>query len=156
MGELQRAGGAPERAGYPWPMKLLRGVVIASGAYDVLLGGALLFALDQVRQLFGTEPPLFPIHANLNGLFALAIGLGYFLVLKNLDANRWYLWIMGPVLKGGGALLFVVDFWLRDSPPLFLAFAASDGVLAALTTVALVATRGESGVSAGNGETPLP
>ncbi len=121
-------------------MKLLLGVVVVSGIYDVLLGGALLFALEEVRQLFGTEPPLFPVHANLNGLFALAVGLGYFAILKNLEANRWYIWIMGPVLKGGGALLFVLDFLLRDSPPLFLVFAATDGVLAAVTTVALVAT----------------
>lgn len=131
---------------------MLLGVVIVSGVYDVLLGGALLFALDEVRQLFGTEPPRFPIHANLNGLFALAIGLGYFAILKNLEANRWYVWIMGPVLKGGGALLFVLDFVLRESPPLFLAFAASDGVLAAVTAVALLLSserdRGGNGVAA--------
>ncbi len=133
-------------------MRLLLGVVVVSGIYDVLLGGALLFALDEVRQLFGTEPPRFPIHANLNGLFALAVGLGYFAILRNLEANRWYIWIMGPVLKGGGALLFVLDFLLRDSPPLFLAFAASDGVLAAVTAVALVRTtardRGGTGTAA--------
>ena len=133
-------------------MRLLLGVVVVSGVYDVLLGGALLFALDEVRQLFGTEPPRFPVHANLNGLFALAVGLGYFAILKNLEANRWYIWIMGPVLKGGGALLFAVDFALRDSPPLFLAFAASDGVLAAVTAVALLVSsakdRGGNGVAA--------
>ena len=133
-------------------MRLLLGVVVVSGIYDVLLGGALLFALDEVRQLFGTEPPRFPIHANLNGLFALAVGLGYFAILRNLEANRWYIWIMGPVLKGGGALLFVLDFLLRDSPPLFLAFAASDGLLAAVTAVALVRAaarrRGGKGVAA--------
>lgn len=133
-------------------MRLLLGVVVVSGIYDVLLGGALLFALEEVRQLFGTEPPRFPVHANLNGLFALAVGLGYFAILKNLEANRWYIWIMGPVLKGGGALLFVLDFLLRDSPPLFLVFAATDGVLAAVTTVALVATapreRADKGVAA--------
>ncbi|MXX86833.1 MAG: hypothetical protein F4Y71_10295 [Acidobacteria bacterium] len=120
-------------------MRLLLGVVIVSGIYDVLLGGALLFALEEVRQLFGTEPPRFPIHANLNGLFALAVGLGYFAILRNLEANRWYIWIMGPVLKGGGALLFVLDFLLRDSPPLFLVFAAADGVLAAVTLAVLLA-----------------
>ena len=135
-------------------MKLLLGVVVVSGIYDVLLGGALLFALDEVRLLFGTEPPRFPIHANLNGLFALAVGLGYFAILRNLEANRWYVWIMGPVLKGGGALLFVLDFVLRDSPPLFLVFAASDGVLAAAAAVALLAAGGGTGVSTENGEAP--
>ena len=58
---------------------------------------------------------------------------------------------MGPVLKGGGTLLFVLDFALRDSPPLFLAFAASDGVLAAVTVVALLVSsakdRGGNGVA---------
>lgn len=124
-------------------MSLLRGVVVVSGIYDVLLGGALLFALEGVRHLFGTEPPLFPIHANLNGLFALAVGLGYFAILNNLEANRWYVWIMGPVLKGGGALLFLVDFALRDSPPVFLVFAASDGLLAVVTVVALLGNHGK-------------
>ena len=133
-------------------MKLLFGVVVISGIYDVLLGGALLFALEEIRQLFGTEPPRFPIHANLNGLFALAVGLGYFAILKNLEANRWYVWIMGPVLKGGGAALFVLDFMLRDSPPLFLVFAASDGVLAVVTTVALLAAGGGTDASTENGE----
>ena len=121
-------------------MRLLFAVVLVSGIYDVLLGGALLFALEEVRQVFGTEPPRFPIHANLNGLFALAVGIGYFAVLKDPPRHRWYLWIMGPFLKGGGALLFVLDFVLRSSPAAFLIFAVSDGVLAAITAVALVRT----------------
>lgn len=130
-------------------MRLLRAVVVVSGIYDVLLGGALLFFLEGVRQLFGTEPPLFPIHANLNGLFALAVGFGYFAILNNLEANRWYVWIMGPLLKGGGALLFLLDFALRHSPPAFLVFAASDGLLAIITAAALLGSarrdRGDAG-----------
>lgn len=121
-------------------MRLLFAVVLVSGMYDVLLGGALLFALEEVRQVFGTEAPRFPIHANLNGLFALAVGIGYFAVLRNPGEHRWYLWIMGPFLKGGGALLFVLDFVLRSSPAVFLVFAVSDGLLAAATAAALVRT----------------
>ena len=122
-------------------MGLLVAVVLVSGIYDVLLGGALLFTLDEVRLMFGVEPPRFPIHANLNGLFALAVGIGYFAILRRPQEHRWYLWIMGPVLKGGGALLFTLDFFLRGSPPAFLTFAAADGLLAAATAVALVRTR---------------
>ena len=118
-------------------MRFLFAVVLASGIYDLVLGGALLFGLDQVRQLLGTEAPRFPINANLNGLFAIAIGVGYFAVLRRPWEHRWYLWLMGPFLKGGGALLFAVDFLWRDSPPVFLLFAAGDGVLAAATVVAL-------------------
>ena len=43
---------------------------------------------------------------------------------------------MGPFLKGGGAVLFVLNFLLRGSPPIFLRFALSDGALATATVVA--------------------
>lgn len=118
-------------------MRLLQLVVLVSAIYDLVLGGALLFALDETGALLGIEPPEFPVNQNLNGLFALAVGAGYLAILRNPGEARWYLWIMGPVLKGGGALLFVLDFLLRESPPVFLAFAASDGILAAATVFAL-------------------
>ena len=37
------------------------------------------------------------------------------------------MWIMGPLLKGAGALVFVLDYVYRGSPASFLLFAASDG-----------------------------
>ena len=52
--------------------------------------------------------------------------------------GRAYLWIMGPLLKGGGALVFFLDYWIRHSPPAFLLFAASDGALALATLWALI------------------
>ena len=122
---------------YAASVRLLRAVVVVSGAYDLLLGGALLFALDETVRLLGVPPPEFPINANLNGLFALAVGAGYFSILRDPERGRAYLWIMGPFLKGGGAFLFVLDFLLRGSPPIFLLFALSDGALAAATVFAL-------------------
>lgn len=118
-------------------MRLLRFVALLSGLYDLLLGGALLFALDETVRLLGVPPPRFPVNANLNGLFALAVGAGYFAIVRAPERGRFYLWIMGPFLKGGGAVLFVLDFALRGSPPVFLLFAVSDGALAALTAFAL-------------------
>lgn len=118
-------------------MRLLRFVALLSGVYDLLLGGALLFALDETVRLLGVPPPRFPINANLNGLFALAVGAGYFAVVPAPERGRFYLWIMGPFLKGGGAVLFALDFALRGSPAVFLLFAVSDGALAALTAFAL-------------------
>jgi len=47
------------------------------------------------------------------------------------------MWVMGPGLKGAGAVTFVLDYLLRGSPRSFLLFAASDGALALLTLVAL-------------------
>lgn len=54
---------------------------------------------------------------------------------------RGYLWVMGPLLKGAGAGLFVADYWLGGSPPSYLLFAASDGTLALVTLWALLRVR---------------
>jgi hypothetical protein len=48
---------------------------------------------------------------------------------------------MGPVLKGAGAVTFLLDWQLRGSPASFLLFAASDGILAGITLWGLLATR---------------
>ena len=52
---------------------------------------------------------------------------------------------MGPLLKGGGALIFVLDYLFRGSPIAFLLFAASDGLLAVVTFAALVQTTDTAG-----------
>ena len=46
---------------------------------------------------------------------------------------------MGPLLKGGGALVFILDYIFRHSPASFLVFAASDGALALITLAVLFA-----------------
>jgi hypothetical protein len=48
------------------------------------------------------------------------------------------MWVMGALLKGGGAATFLLDYFLRGSPSSFLLFAASDGSLALLTLYALL------------------
>jgi len=48
--------------------------------------------------------------------------------------------VMGPLLKGAGAAAFVADYFLRGSPRSFLLFAASDGLLAAITLYALLSS----------------
>ena len=121
----------------------LRLIAAVSGVYDVLLGVGLLCARPALMQLFGMPAPVPPIHADLNGLFALAIGVGYVLPYRDPDRYRGYLWVMGPALKGLGAAWFVGDVLLRGSPTSFLLFAACDGTLAAVTAWALVATRPE-------------
>jgi hypothetical protein len=45
---------------------------------------------------------------------------------------------MNVLLKGAGAVLFLVDHYLRQSPASFLLFAASDGALALITLWALL------------------
>jgi hypothetical protein len=74
-------------------------------------------------------------------MFLVAVAAGYLLPYRDPDRYRGYLWVMGPLLKGGGALIFVLDYLFRGSPPAFLLFAASDGFLVLLTLWALTGRR---------------
>ena len=109
-----------------------------SCVYDALLGAGLLAGRSLLLDLFGLPGPVPPIHADLNGLFALAVAAGYLLPYRDPERYRGYLWVMGPLLKGGGVVLFVADHLLRGSPASFLAFAAADGTLAVWTLWALL------------------
>ncbi len=85
-------------------------------------------------------PPASPrVFSDLNGLFLLAVGVGYYLPYREPERYRGYLWVMGPLLKGGGAIVFLLDYFYRGSPASFLLFAASDGTLALVTLYALLA-----------------
>ena len=117
---------------------MLRLVAALSAVYDLLIGAALLAGRPLLVQMFGVPAPVPPVHADLNGLFALAIGVGYVLPYRDPERYRAYLWLMGPGLKGAGAILFVLDYLLRGSPASFLLFAVGDGSLALLTLWALV------------------
>jgi hypothetical protein len=97
----------------------------------------LLLFTARMAAWFGSPPPVPPIFADLNGIFLLAIGIGYWLPYRDPVRYRGYLWVMGPLLKGAGALAFVLDYLLRGSPASFLLFAASDATLATLTLIAL-------------------
>jgi hypothetical protein len=111
-----------------------------SGLYDFLVGAFLLLAGDRLALLFGVPPATPPIFSDLNGVFLVAIGTGYYLPWKDPVRYRGYLWVMGPLLKGAGAAAFLLDYFFRGSPRSFLLFAASDGALALLTLWALTAT----------------
>lgn len=120
---------------------MLRLVALVSGLYDIVVGALLLLAAPQLAARFGSRPVEPAVFADTNGLFLVCIGLGYWLPWRDPDRWRAYLWLMGPVLKFGGAALFVRDYWLRASPASFLLFAASDGALAAWTLWALLRER---------------
>jgi hypothetical protein len=119
---------------------MLRTVAAVSGLYDLVVGALLLFAAGAFASAFGVPPAQPPIFSDLNALFLIAVGSGYWLPWRDPDRYRGYLWVMGPLLKGGGAALFVADYALRGSPKSFLLFAASDGALAVWTLWALAAT----------------
>jgi len=111
--------------------------------YDALVGVTMLVGRSILVQLFAVPPPQPPIHADLNGIFLLAVAVGYLIPYRAPDSEggRAYLWVMGPMLKGAGALAFVLDYVLRGSPSSFLLFALSDGTLALLTLWGLTTSR---------------
>ena len=117
----------------------LRVVAAVSGIYDAVVGVAMIAGRSLLAQVFDVALPNPPIHADLNGVFLLAVAAGYLIPYREPDSRggRAYLWVMGPFLKGAGALTFVVDFLVRHSPRSFLLFAVSDGTLALLTLWAL-------------------
>ena len=112
-------------------------VAAISGLYDFIVGAFLLIAPGAFASLFGVPPAHPRIFSDLNALFLISVGLGYYFPWRDPYAYRGYLWVMGPFLKGAGALTFVLDYLYRGSPSSFLLFAASDGALALLTLWAL-------------------
>jgi hypothetical protein len=119
------------------PFSFVRIVAAVSGFYDAVVGLFLLLAADRFAALFGVAPAQPPIFSDLNALFLLAVGAGYYWPYRDPRGARWYLWVMGPGLKGAGAVAFLADYLVRHSPASFLLFAASDGTLAILTLAAL-------------------
>ena len=117
---------------------MLRPVAAVSGIYDTAIGLCLLLAAPTFAALFGVAAAQPPIFSDLNGLFLLCVGIGYYWPYRDPQAGRWYMWVMGVLLKTGGAVTFLLDYVFRHSPGAFLLFAASDGTLAILTLVALL------------------
>ncbi len=120
---------------------LLSAIAAISGLYDLVIGAGLLLAPVTIASWFGSAPPVPLLHVNVAGWLLVGIAIGYWQPYRHPMAHRAYLWIMGPWVKGGGALLFVVDHVVRQSPASFLLFAVTDGALALVTLWALLVTR---------------
>src|SRR5215210_847961 len=119
---------------------MLRIIAAVSGLYDAVVGALLLCAADRFAAAFGVLPATPRIFSDLNGLFLLAVGAGYYFPWRDPARHRGYLWLMGVMLKGAGAAAFLSDYYFRGSPKAFLLFAASDGLLSALTLWGLLVT----------------
>jgi len=120
---------------------MLRAVAAISGLYDTVVGALLLLASAWLASAFGVPPAQPPIFSDLNGLFLVCVGVGYYWPYRDPAGARWYLWVMGPLLKGAGAAAFLIDYLVRHSPASFLLFAGADGTLALLTWLALLSAR---------------
>ena len=115
----------------------LKTLALISGIYDLLIAVPMLLAPEATARLFGAPPPVPVLNAQLNGVFALSLALGYFWAAGDIRGRRGFLWVAGVLAKGLGAALFVMDHFSQGSPAAFLLFAATDGTLAALTLVLL-------------------
>lgn len=119
---------------------MLSRIAAISGLYDTIVGALLLCAPGWLASTFGVPAASPRIFSDLNALFLLAVGAGYYFPWRDPSRHRGYMWVMGPFLKGAGAIAFVLDYFLRGSPASFLLFAASDGALAVVTLYALLVT----------------
>ena len=111
-----------------------------SGLYDIAVGAFLVLGALQMASIFGITPANPPVFSDLNAVFLLAVGSGYYLPWRDPDRYRGYLWVMGPGLKGAGTVTFLGHYFLRGSPKAFLLFAASDAFFAVLTLIGLLRT----------------
>ena len=118
--------------------RLLSVVAGISLVYDLATGLVLLVATGSLASWFGAPLPDPILFAKLNGLFLIAVGLGYAQPLRDPERHRAYLWIFGPGLKGAGSVAFVWNHLAHDSPASFLLFAGADGALALVTLWALL------------------
>lgn len=123
------------------PLRVIAGISLV---YDGAVGVLMLAARGWLAALFAVPLPQPPIHAELNGIFLLAVALGYVMPYRDPQRHRGYLWVMGVFLKGAGALTFVLDHFVHHAPAIFLLFAMSDGLLALLTLWALVTVKPET------------
>jgi hypothetical protein len=117
---------------------MLSVVAGVSLVYDLAAGLLLLAATDSMASWFGAPVPNPVLFAKLNGLFLVAVGLGYLQPLFKPEAHRAYMWVFGVLLKGAGAIVFIVDHFVHASPVSFLLFAVTDGFLAVWTLAALL------------------
>ena len=122
-------------------MRTLSLIAATSGLYDLVIGAGLLLAPVTIAAWFGAAAPVPLLFVNIAGWLLLAVGIGYWQPYREPDAHRAYLWIMGPLLKGGGAAIFLIDHVARQSPSAFLLFAVTDGALALVTLWALLVSR---------------
>lgn len=121
----------------------LKTLAVVSAVYDLALAAGMLFAAPLVAGLMGAPPPVPLLNAQLNGLFTLSLGVGYFWALRDAVRLRGYLWIFNVLAKGLGAALILLDQFTQGSPRTFLLLVATDGTLALATVWLLTRQRGQ-------------
>src|SRR3989344_1977290 len=71
---------------------------LIAAIYDFVLGILFLFFYAQIFNYFGIDLPQFPEYLQVSAVFVATLGIGYFLIYKNIDRNR-DLWKLGILYK---------------------------------------------------------
>lgn len=122
---------------------MIAAVAAVSLVYDLTAGVALLAFPSLLPAWLGIPLPEPRIFLELNGLFLIAVAVGYVLPYRDPARYRAYLWIFGVGLKSAGAAAFVVDGVWRGGPAAMWLFAAGDATMAVLSFAALERTRNQ-------------
>ena len=72
----------------PVTLTALRTIAAVSGIYDALVGVTMLLGRPLLAQLFDVPLPNPPIHADLNGIFLLAVAAGYLIPYREPRLGR--------------------------------------------------------------------
>lgn len=119
-------------------MKIIAAISLV---YDLTAGLALLAFPHILPTWLDIPLPEPSIFLELNGLFLIAVAIGYVLPYREPERYRAYLWVFGVGLKSAGAAVFVIDGLWRGGPTAMWLFAAGDAMVAALSLLALRAAR---------------
>ena len=76
-------------------MRSLRVVAAVSGVYDLSVGAVMPSARPLLSRLVAVPLLRPPIHADLNGVFLLVVGLSCLIPWRDPVRGRGYLWVTG-------------------------------------------------------------
>ena len=117
----------------------LKALAWVSGIYDLALAVPMLFAARETARLFGAPDPVPLLNAQLNGVFTLSLGVGYFWAAaatarSGAVTSGW----PGCSRRGWGPRSSWSTISCAARRTSFLLFAATDGSLALLTLALLL------------------
>jgi hypothetical protein len=92
-----------------------KGLFLTAAIYDFILGIAFLFFYKFLFALFNIALPENPAYLSLSAAFVFVIGIGYYLIYKNIHANR-DLAKLGAIYKLAYAAIAFYYFFLGLVP----------------------------------------
>jgi len=121
-----------------------KALFLIAAIYDTLLGFIFLFFYKIIYEILNIPLPQYPSYISLSAAFVFVIGLGYYLVYRNLYANRDLVKI-GAIYKLAYFLVVTYYFFFGILPHiLFLVFGIIDFIFLILFLEFLSSTKNKS------------